>query len=681
MIDPTHDHAQAEGLLHPHLPEVITRGVRFLDTIRANGILASLLQIKERIKAEDLRYKSQGRFLTSVEAFEFFLQGFPEIGQPSSAPALPPLPGFVTILTHSTLLDDLQPLLAVFRSPELGLAELMHFQPIVVIKSENLRTPVDEADHEGLKVTGEYQFGVYVILSIFGVKFKSEWSKISLFTRMLFHQLLSRGSSMRGICLTLLGVDLNKVDPSKIRVSSENFMKDRALFLKLEPCGVVLPPRLQTYYGNDKLHHGIDTYRNGLLDTGQVTHSFIHPSDYNRDEDVLSFDFLNSENLGRLMACGAFQLLLSDAFQPRAYEFLLKRLTDKFSMLTKECDDGLKSQFAEAIKEIKRQSQSEAKGVAGSAGPASDAVLASVTHTIPRDIVEVLQAHGGKNTKDIRSQFKVRELDAFINSFVNGLLRAGPVTAEEFGSRIISYPGDACFEGKEDDVSKFRELAPDQRRYWLGHLIEMIGFFKNLSMSHRDLIELCRQNITKYSKLLFLLKKYLLPKPTQRGLLELTPEQLSVALASLFQPPPEPQTPVARGQQRPRRDRPPSPRSRGANPSESRAPSTIRAPSPSGVKGRARSPSPSGVKGHARSPSPGRGQGGGSPKASKTKLKPKTRNNRYSKNTHTRKNNHNHKHKRKQHRNRKYKKTTNTKSNRRTKSQSKKNVTFKRRRR
>ena len=677
MIDPAHVPAQAEGLLHGQLQNVITTGVGFLRYIQAQdiqgnpiqpdtlSILASLLQIKESIKTEDLSYKAQGRFLTSVEAFDLFLRDF--------VPMLVP---------PSPLVASLDQLLAVFRSPGLELAELMHFQPIVVIKSENLLDPVDAADLQGLKVTGEYQFGVYVILSIFGVKFKSEWSKISLFTRMLFHQLLSRGSSMRGICLTLLGVDLLKVDPSKIRVSSENFIKDQALFLTLQPCGVVLPAPLQTYYGSDKLHHGIDTYRNGLLDTREVTHSFIHPSDYNRDEDVLSFQFLNSENLRQLMACPgeAFRRLLPDGLQPRSYEFLLKRLTDKFSMLTKECDDELKSQFAEAIKEIKRQSQSKsqsksrAKGVAASAG-AAVAVFAGPS-SVPRVIAEILELHGGKNTKDIRSQLKVRELDAFIDSFVSQLLGAGPDTID-----LISSTGDVCFEGKEDDVSKFRELAPDQRRYWLDHLIEMIGFFKNLSISHPSpaFLELCRQNITKYSKLLFLLKKYLIPKPTQPGLewLEATSEQLKVALASLFQPPPETQEPVARERRR-RRDRAPSPsRGRGANPSEGRAPSEGRGASPS--EGRAESPGRGKFEARNRSPSPGReptidddNQGGGSPKASTTKSKPKTRNNnKLSKKALTRKN----KHKRKQHRNRKNKKTKNTKS------KSKKNVTFKRRRR
>jgi len=656
MIDPAHVPAQAEGLLHGHLQQVIMTGVGFLNHIQADGNLTGLLQIKEHVKAEDLRYKAEGKFLTSVEAFDLFLRDF--------VPMLVP---------PSSLVDSLDQLLAVFRSPGLELAELMHFQSIVVIKSENLRAPVAASDLQGLKISGEYQFGVYVILSIFGVKFKSEWSKISLFTKMLFYQLLSRGLAMRDVCLRLLGVDINKVDPEKMRVSSENFMKDQALFLTLQQCRIVLPPPLQTYYGNDKLFHGIDTYRNRLLDTGEVTHSFLHPYEYDTDEDVLSFEFLNSENLRTLIACpgGAFQRLLPDAFQPRAYDFLLKRLTDKFSMLTKHCDDEIKSLIAEMVKESKTQSQSKSKSKKGkaAAGPASAAVPASVTHTIAREIAEVLQAHGGKNTKDIRSQVKMGELDIFIDQFVSELLGAGPVTAEQFSqfmSRIISSPDDACFEGKEDDVSKFRELAPAQRRYWFDHLIEMIGFFKNLSLSQPnptpDFIELCRQNIKKYFKILFLLKKYLIPKPIQPGLkwLEMSSEQLRDILASLFQPPPEPQRPAPIELHR-RRDR---------------------APSPGIEQGRTRSPSPSGVKGRARSRSPGKGQGGGSPKASASKSKPKTRNNnRYSKNARTRKNNHNHKHKRKQHRNRKYKKTTNTKSNRRTKSQSKKNVTFKRRRR
>ena len=275
-------------------------------------------------------------------------------------------------------------------------------------------------------------------------------------------------------------------------------MKDQALYDAMQRCGVVLPVPLQTYYGNDKLHHGIATYRNGLLDTGQVRHSFIHPSDYNRDEDVLSFQFLNSENLVQLMTRlgEGFQSLLPDAFQPRAYEFLLQRLTDKFSILTKECDERVRQELP-----------------------------------------------GGRSKKDFRRQLKVQELDTFIGSFVSKLLGAGPVTLAHFEAFIYnlkSSTNDACFEGKEDDVSKFIELAPDHRKYWLDHLIEMIGFFINPGVSNpsRAFNELCRQNITKYSKLLVLLKKYLIPSPTQPGLewLEASSEQLRDTLDSLFQP-------------------------------------------------------------------------------------------------------------------------------------------------
>ena len=662
MIDPAHAPAQAEGLLQGQLQNVITTGIGFLNTIQGNGILAQLLQIKDHVKHEDLSYKARGKFLTSVEAFDLFLREF--------VPMLVP---------PSILLTDLEPLLEIFRRPELGLAELMRFQPVVVTKSENLRNP--GADPQGLKVTGEYQFGIYVILSIFGVKFKSEWSKISLFTKMLFYQLLSRGSNMHEVCLHLLGVDLTKVDPEKMRLSSENFMKDQTLFEAIQRCGLVLPAPLQSYYGNYKLHHGIDTYINRLLDTREVRHSFIHPFEYDTDEDILLFEFLNSENLRRLMECVAggeeFQRLLPDGFQPRSYEFLLKRLRDKFSILTKECDEELKSQVAEAIKEIK------SKRSAGSAGAAVAAAgPASVLPTIAREIAEVLQVHGGKNTKDIRSEVKIREVDAFINSFVSQLLGAGEVTPEQFNqliSQLISSTNDMCFEGKEDDISKFKELAPEQRIYWLDHLIEMIGFFKSLSMSQSnpDLQELCRQNIIKYSKLLFLLKKYLLPKPEQRGLewLQLSSEQLKDALDSIFQPLHKP--PVSRNRDRGRyrnRGRAASPsRGRAASPNRGRAasPSRGRAASPS--RGRAASPGKSRYRSPSRSP-----QGGGSPKASK----PKTRNNRYYKNAHTRKN----KHKRKHHR--KYRKIiSGSKSNNKTKINAKsrttksKNVTFKRRRR
>jgi hypothetical protein len=634
MIYPAHVRAEAEGLLHPHLQDVITTGVGFLNTIQGNGILASLLKIKENVKAQDLTYKSRGEFLTSVEAFDLFLRDF--------VPMLVP---------PSTLLGDLQPLLRVFHIPGLGLAELMHFQPIVVVKSENLHNP--EADPQGLKVTGEYQFGVYVILSIFGVKFKSEWSKISLFTKMLFYQLLSRGLAMHGVCSILLGVDLNKVDPSKMRVSSENFMKDQALFEAIQQCGIVLPAPLQTYYGNDKLHHGIDTYRNGLLDTREVKHSFIHPHEYYTDEDVLSFQFLNSENLGRLMAClgEGFQLLLSaDAFQPRAYEFLLQRLTDKFSILTKECDDN-------ATKEL------------------------------------LALPHSGRPKKEHKREFIVRGFDTFINSVFSNLLRAEPVTLDQFSqhiSKLISSPDNAyaaCFKGEEVDISKFRELAPDQCKYWIYHLLEMIMFYYNLSIVRVDLGYLCVENIKKYSKLLFLLKNYLpidhavvQAAVQQAAVQQAAMQQAAVQQAAIFQPLPE-----LPHQAAPDKKTAVSNKAKGGVVVSSNKPQPqSQTPVPpsrleealrdilhssfhpaSSTKGKG--------KGTGNGKHRGKHQGGGSPKASVTK----TRNNRYSKNARTRKNNH----KRKQHRNRKNKKTKNKKSNRRTKSKSKKNVTFKRRRR
>ncbi len=80
----------------------------------------------------------------------------------------------------------------------------------------------------------------------------------------------------------------------------------------------------------------------------------------------------------------------------------------------------------------------------------------------------------------------MQELDAFIDSFVTELLAAGQITPEQFIqliSRLIISTNDVCFEGKEDDVSKFRELAPEQRRYWVDHLIEMIGFLKSKYVS------------------------------------------------------------------------------------------------------------------------------------------------------------------------------------------------------
>lgn len=120
-----------------------------------------------------------------------------------------------------------------------------------------------------------------------------------------------------------------------------------------------------------------------------------------------------------------------------------------------------------------------------------------------------------EDLKELRREFKVRELDAFIDSFVYKLLGAGLITPEQFTQiifELISSPNNAyaaCFEGEEVDISKFRELAPDQCKYWIYHLLEMIMFYHNLSMMRVDLGYLCVENIKKYSKLLFLLKNYL----------------------------------------------------------------------------------------------------------------------------------------------------------------------------
>ena len=171
-------------------------------------------------------------------------------------------------------------------------------------------------------------------------------------------------------------------------------------------------------------------------------YSFIQPIKYDTDENVLSFQFLNSVNLQQLMACpgGAFQRLLPDGFQPRAYEFLLQRLTDKFSILTKECDDN-------ATKEL------------------------------------LALGHFGRPKKEHKREFKVRGFDAFIDSVVSDLLRAGPVTLDQFNQLMYELIRSldnnayaACFKGEEVDISKFRELAPDQCKYWIYHLLEMLCF-------------------------------------------------------------------------------------------------------------------------------------------------------------------------------------------------------------
>jgi hypothetical protein len=654
-----------EGLPAAVLTQVIPAGNTFLDSISVPGldILEKFIKFKKEVKSLDLEYKSKGEFLTSIQAFDVFLNGLTPM-------LLVPAGG------HSPLLQRLEPFARILH--HVGFTQLMHFQPVVVAISENLThaAKTDPANSEGLKVTGQCQFGVFALLSIFGVKFKSEPGKIALFTKMLFRSLFSRGAT--DACRILLGVNLGLIDQDKYRNSFENNEKDQTLITALARCPIepVTLPVIGTYYGPGKIHYGIDTYVNPLLGI-QVLYSFIHPSEPDPAEpgpaeSVLSFKFLDFLNLQKLISCGAFnELFSSDALQPRAYEFLLKRLTDKFSILTKEYDDAYKK---------------------------------SIT-------AQLIALHGGRNLKDVRHKLKMLEVDSIFTNFTNpgytglsDLLLQEPIppvpNPGESVKLVVSnyfrtiYSLDSShFKASEEDISKFTSLTPQQLQAWSNHFLEMLIFFKYLSMVRPDLTEFCRQNIVKYSKLLFFLKTYLpepqipeslalviahvLPPPPPASALP-PPESALPPPASALPPPASALPPPESALPPPESALPPRPRRGiGANLSPIRrdASPSRRDASPGKSSSRGRSRAPSRGRGRSRSPG-GSTQGGGSPKASVTK--PKTRNNnRYSKNARTRKN----KHKRKQHRNRKYKKTKNTKSNRRTKSQSKKNVTFKRRRR
>jgi hypothetical protein len=616
---------QAEGLPQGVLQGIITTGVGFLNSIQERGILARFLQLKQKVKTKDSEYKAEGKFLTSVEAFEFFLQGFPEIEQPFPEPALP---GFVTILTHTTLLNDLQPLLGIFHSNH-GFAELMHFEPIVVIKSENLTdaAKTNPANAEGLKVSGQHQFGIYALLSIFGVKFKSEWSKIALFTRMLFRELFSRG--MNDACQSLLGVNLGNIDPTKYRTSHENYQKDVTLFQALSLLGITIEnlPSLSTYYGRGNVHHGVNVYFNPV--TAATNFQFLLPDNPQPNDELLSFKFLSPEILQHLMTTNqnAFsQLLAQGALQPRAYEFLVDRLLQKFSNLTKECDEN-----------------------------------------VTKEINATSHGHGGRPSKDFRAQYKLREVDAFIQSLIPPLSPQQPNGSNKFISNLMDSTLSACFEGK-NDADKFEMLSDEQRMQWLEHLTSMITFLITYPNTDPG-----RQRLVKYSKLLLLLKKYIPPPQAvmEQAAMEASRQAAMQQAAPAFS---------AKGKKSTKPKEASQPKSgavvKNLKASQGAAAGVV-APDADAAAAAALS-SISGQTIKPKGKGKGKGQGGGSPKASETKSKPKTRNNnRYSKNARTRKN----KHKRKQHRNRKYKKTTNTKSNRRTKSQSKKNVTFKRRRR
>ena len=627
-----------EGLPDAVLTHVIPAGNAFLNAISTPGldILEKFIKFKKEVKSLDLEYKSKGEFLTSIQAFEIFLNGL--------TPMLLSQKG-----VHSQLLQLLEPFVRILH--HVGFAQLMHFQPVVVAISENLTEAAKKhpANSEGLKVTGQYQFCVFALLSIFGVKFKSEPGKIALFTKMLFRSLFSRDAT--DACRILLGVELDLIDQEKYRNSFENNKKDLTLITALAHCRIdpVTLPVIGTYYGPGKIHYGVDTYVNPLLGI-QVPYSFIHPSEPNPAESVLSFNFLDFLNLQKLISCGAFnELFLIDALQPRAYEFLLKRLTDKFSILTKEYDDAYKK-------------------------------------SIPADLIAV---HGGRNLKDVRKKLKMLEIDSIFTNRPNrgglsDLLLLQPISpvpnpgesiklvVSDYFRTIYSLDN-SHFKASEEDISKFTSLTPQQLQAWSNHFLEMLIFFKYLSMVRPDLTEFCRQNIVKYSKLLFFLKTNL-PLPQ-------IPESLALVIAYVLPPPPPESAlppPESALPQRPMRDRDAS---KGRSPSPSRCRGT--AANPKKNIGRGTSPNPEKDIDRGRSRSRGKPpQGGGSPKASKTK----TRNNRYSKHARTRKNKQ--KHNRKQHR--EYRKISpGSKSNNKTKINTKykshmtksKNVTFKRKRR
>jgi hypothetical protein len=472
--DPSQDVFQAEGLPIDDLTSIITYGLQFLGSIEGTDILPNFLKLKQEVKDKDLQYKARGEFLTSIEAFEIFLEGFiPMLQQPSN------------------LLVFLQPLLTFFYNTEFRFAELMRFQPIVVIDSDKLKDDVKDVPlySNGLQVSGKHQFGIYAILSIFGVKFKSEFSKISLFTRMLFNALFSR--NMDEVCLQLLGVNLSLIDQTKYRRSYENYIKDKVLLEKLVTCRILgettsqLSEPLLTYYEPGSIQHGIKTYKNPLVDSGEISYSFISTPDGNT---ILSFQFLNATNLSTLMACNGatatdknafIDLYQIDALQPRAYELLIDRLTEKFSNLTEECDKQYKS--AKLIPEV----------------------------------------HGGRNTKAFRKMVKDYETNEFIEQLVNRFLQDPSYDSNHFLYDLYHNPNNECFKGDAKDEIKFNMLHNNHKNAWFSHLVEMILFFQQLCRQYSqntELVQFCKNNIKKYSKLLFLLKKYLplqvIPEPS-----------------------------------------------------------------------------------------------------------------------------------------------------------------------
>ena len=497
-------------VLPPHDMEVfINTGQEFLRTLRPD-FLQNFLALKARVQVLDLEEKGKGGCLTSVDAFNKLLEGESKNGK---------IIGLIAMLTSfPKLTEPLQPLLLPI------IAEIMHFKPLVVVSKEHMLPPLlgSGKPHESLKISVEHQFGLYVLLSIFGVKFKSEWNKIALFIRMLFRELLAR--RMDDACYTLLGVDLSQIDDTAYRRSFDNYRKDVVLFDACVVCKILLAgdagdysnqlPKLDIFYGIGNVQHGIKVYKNVLLDTGELKHPFISPWELDSEEPLLSFEFLNSDMLKHISTTQPeifSNLLNNDALQPRAYELLLLRLIDKFSNLSKGCDESLKKR-------------------------------------IPPDM---LQRYGGKDVKEARKQYKIGMVDDFVLELYREMMDQGPQKdIQATIAKCLSSGESECFEASKEDIDKFENLDINQLRNWREHLLDMIYFFKQLNDEKRNLSEFCSQQITKYLKLLFFLKKYLnfanMPSAAALDMDEEQGVKMTVtAPESKLGPPPKKPTPLA----------------------------------------------------------------------------------------------------------------------------------------
>ena len=463
-------HSNHEELSDDLLTSIVSTGITFLRNIETNGgILANFIQLKQEIKSLDLDYKSKGEFLTSIQAVDVFLDG------------LTPM-----LLAPSTLLPYLAPLLVEFSNGEFAL--IMQFRDVVVVQSEFFTDAAKAKPNipQGLIVTGNHQVGVFALLSMFCPKFKSDPDKIALFTTMLFRSLFSRGAT--DACMILLGLTVEQlgfIDGARYINSFENNVKDVTLIQVLSANDIVLErlPSIGIYYGAGEIHYGFNAYVNPLY--GNV-YPFMGQFD-----GILYFRFLNLQILKHLVDFNTVEfnnLQKKDALQPRAYELLIGRLLGKFSILTKDYDEIYKK-------------------------------------SIPADTIA---AHGGRNLKHIRQKIKMLEIDIKFTQESIAFFDT-PLSPADLDRYILGYflaisrEDSSMFTASDKDASKFyntsQKIAENVETYrqylqpWSDHLLEMLIFFKYLSITHPDLRDFCIKNIIKYSKLTFFLKDFL-PPPT-----------------------------------------------------------------------------------------------------------------------------------------------------------------------